>query len=324
MMSRKPKILVVGSFVMDLIASTTRFPQSGESIIGFDFSTAPGGKGANQAVQAAYLGADVSMVGKVGNDDFGKILRESIGASGVDCSRVAVSQTRPSAVGNIQLEVTESGTANRILVVPGANMDITPSDVAFLENDIKEYDMVILQLEIPMEINELVAEYAHKNGVAVMLNSAPSAPLSDKLLSCLTYISPNEHEASDLTGIKITDDETAQKAAKALREKGVKNVLITMGSRGAAFYDGEEFFISESVDYGPVLDPTAAGDSFVGAFCTATCAGAAPKDALLFANHTAAITVAGMGAQPSLPKLSKVLEFMNKNGFNTEKYEILK
>lgn len=323
-MSRKPKILVVGSFVMDLISSTTRFPQSGESIIGFDFSTAPGGKGANQAVQAAYLGADVSMVGKVGNDDFGKILLKSISESGVNCDRVAVSDTRPSAVGNIQLEVTEKGTANRILVVPGANMDIVSADVDFLKEAIADYDMVILQLEIPMEINEQVARYAYDKGVAVMLNSAPSAPLSDELLSCLTYISPNEHEASDLTGIKITDDETALAAAKALKDKGVKNVLITMGSRGAAFYDGEEFFISESVNYAPVLDPTAAGDSFVGAFCTATCAGASAKDALLFANHTAAITVSGMGAQPSLPKLSKVLEFMEKNGFDTKQFDALR
>ena len=323
-MSRKPKILVVGSFVMDLIASTTRFPQSGESIIGFDFSTAPGGKGANQAVQAAYLGADVTMIGKVGNDDFGKILRESISASGVNCDCVAISETRPSAVGNIQLEVTEKGTANRILVVPGANMDIVPEDVAFLKEEIANYDMVILQLEIPMEINELVARYAYDKGVAVMLNSAPSAPLSDELLSCLTYISPNEHEASDLTGIAITDDESARAAAEALKAKGVKNVLITMGSRGAAFFDGKDFTISESVNYGPVLDPTAAGDSFVGAFCTAVCAGAESREALLFANHTAAITVAGMGAQPSLPKFEKVLAFMEKNGHNTASFEALK
>lgn len=323
-MSRKPKILVVGSFVMDLISSTTRFPQSGESIIGFDFTTAPGGKGANQAVQAAFLGADVTMVGKVGNDDFGKILLKSISASGVNCDRVAISQTRPSAVGNIQLEVTESGTANRILVVPGANMDIVPADVEFLKDAIADYDMVILQLEIPMEINELVAQYAYDKGVAVMLNSAPSAPLSDKLLSCLTYISPNEHEASDLTGIKITDDESAEKAAAALKEKGVKNVLITMGSRGAAFFDGNKFIISESVNYAPVADPTAAGDSFVGAFCTAVCSGADAENALLFANHTAAITVSGMGAQPSLPKLSQVLEFMEKNGNDTAAYEVLK
>ena len=323
-MNRKPKILVVGSFVMDLIASTTRFPQSGESIIGFDFSTAPGGKGANQAVQAAYLGADVTMVGKVGNDDFGKILRESIGASGVNCDRVAVSATRPSAVGNIQLEVTEKGTANRILVVPGANMDITEEDVSFLKEEIADYDMVILQLEIPMEINELVARYAYDKGVAVMLNSAPSAPLSDELLSCLTYISPNEHEASDLTGVAVTDEESAHKAADILRKKGVKNVLITMGSRGAAFFDGERFVMSRSVDFGPVLDPTAAGDSFIGAFSTAVCAGADVETALSFANHTAAITVAGMGAQPSLPKLSKVLAFMEKDGLDTKIFEVLK
>lgn len=319
-MKTNPRILVVGSLVMDLICSTPRFPKSGETIIGTTFSTAPGGKGANQAVQAARLGADVTMFGKVGKDDFGTQMKNSLSASGVNIGGILTSDTCMSGVGNIQLEVTENGTANRILVLPGANMDITESDLTPLTETIASYDMLILQLEIPMAINVAAAKLAHANGVPVMLNSAPSAPLPDELLACLTYISPNEHEASDMTGIKVTDVASAKQAVQYLRDKGVQNVLITMGSQGAVFSDGEVFLSSPCVDYGPVVDPTAAGDSFVAAFCTAICLGDTPEKAMLFANHTAGITVSRMGAQPSLPLLSEVVEFMKKNGHDVTRY----
>lgn len=320
-MKTKPRILVVGSFVMDLICSAPRFPQSGETVIGTDFRTAPGGKGANQAVQAARLGANVSMIGKIGNDDFGTRIKETMIESGVNVSRVCVSQTRPTAIGNIQLEVTEKGTANRILVIPGANMDITVDDLGDLADVIDQYDMVILQLEISMPVNIAVAQMAHAKGVPVMLNSAPSAPLPDELLACLSFISPNEHEAADLTGIPVTDEASAKLAIQALLDKGVENVLITMGSKGAAFADRTQFITSPCVDYGYVMDPTAAGDSFVGAFCTAICAGDTPEQAMLFANHTAGITVSRMGAMPSLPTLDEVLGFMKKNGHDVSRYE---
>ncbi len=316
-----PRILVVGSFVMDLICSAPRFPQSGETIIGTDFRTAPGGKGANQAVQAARLGAKVSMIGKIGNDDFGTRIKETMMESGVDVSGVRVSATRPTAIGNIQLEVTEKGTANRILVIPGANMDITEEDLGDLAATIDQYDIVILQLEIPMAINIAVAKMAHAKGVPVMLNSAPSAPLPDELLACLTYLSPNEHEAADLTGIPVTDEASAKKAIDFLLNKGVENVLITMGSKGAAFADRTQFITSPCVDYGPVVDPTAAGDSFVGAFCTAICSGDTPEQAMLFANHVGGITVSRMGAMPSLPTRKEVLDFMKQNGHDVSRYE---
>ena len=143
-MNKQPKILVVGSFVMDLIVSTNRFPQSGETVLGNSYQTAPGGKGANQAVQAARLGADVTMVGKVGQDAFGDALIESARASGVNVSYVLRSDSTPSAVGNVQLETGEGKSANRIIVVSGANMTITPEDIAFLEAEIAQYDMVLL------------------------------------------------------------------------------------------------------------------------------------------------------------------------------------
>lgn len=318
---KRPRILVVGSLVMDLICSTPRFPQRGETVIGTDFRTAPGGKGANQAVQAARLGASVTMVGKVGRDDFGEQIKRSLADSGVNVDKIMYSETRPTAIGNIQLEVTEQGTENRILVIPGANMDIRVEDVAYLADEISNYDMVILQLEIPMEINTAVAKIAHAAGVPVMLNSAPSAPLPEELLACLAYISPNEHEAKDITGIAVTDAASAEQAIGCMRDKGVQNVLITLGSHGAAFSDGNGLVLSPCVDYDTVADPTAAGDSFVGAFCTAICLGASPEEAMLFANHTAGITVSRMGAQPSLPVLAEVVAFMKKNGHDVARYE---
>lgn len=316
-MRKQPRILVVGSLVMDLIVSTSRFPNKGETVLGLTYQTAPGGKGANQAVQAARLGSDVTMVGKVGKDSFGDTLIESARASGVNVSHVLRSQTQPSAVGNVQLEVTEASTNNRIIVVSGANMDIMPEDVAFLQDEIGQYDMVLLQFEIPMEINCLVASWAAAKGVPVMLNCAPIAPIPDELKKNITYISPNEHEAEILTGIAVEDDASIQKAIAAIKEMGVANVLITLGSRGVAYEADGSVVYSPALAGLDVKDTTAAGDSFVGAFCTAVGMGMPIQQALAFANHTAAITVSRMGAQPSLPTLNEVLALMNERGADT-------
>lgn len=314
---KKPKILVVGSLVMDLIVSAKRLPMSGETVLGCDFQTASGGKGANQAVQAARLGAEVSMVGKIGRDSFGREILESVQKSGVDVSHVLVSEDKSTAIGNVQLEVADGKTANRIVVVPGANMDITLEDIDFLKEQIAEYDMVILQLEIPMEINEAVARYAYDKGVPVMLNSAPYAPVPSELLSHLAYISPNEHEAADMAGIAVTDEESRRLAVMRLMEKGIKNVLITLGDKGAVLGNTDEYLYSPCISGVKVQDPTAAGDSFVGAFCTAVCLGLNHEQALLFANCTASITVSKMGAQPSLPVLSEVLALMEERQYDT-------
>ena len=318
----KPKILVVGSFVMDLIVSTDRFPNSGETVLGRSYRTAPGGKGANQAVQAARLGADVTMVGKVGQDSFGQELLSSASASGVDVSRVIRDPEAPSAVGNVQLEVTPAGTANRIIVVSGANMTITPADVAFLEEEIRQFDLVILQLEIPMEINCLVASWAKRKGVPVMLNSAPYAPIPDALLACTSYISPNEHEAALLTRLPVDTDAHIADALHALQSLGVQHALITLGSRGVACLNDEGEVVTVPALKGlDVKDPTAAGDSFVGAFCVAVCLGVPLEQALRFANHTAAITVCRMGAQPSLPTIGEVLDLMRSRGEDTAPFQ---
>ena len=318
---KRPNILVVGSINIDMICSSPVFPKSGETVIGNEFNTAFGGKGANQAVQAARLGALVSFAGKVGNDTNGKAALENIKNEGIDVSGIAVSDKKSTGVAVIMLEEKDGKTENRILVLPGTNMEITEEDIECI-ND-KHYDMIMLQLEIPMEICEAVAEYGYRNNKPVMLNSAPSAPLSDELLSHLTYISPNEHEAEDITGVKVTDENSAKEAIDIFLKKGVKNVLITMGSRGAAFGNKDMFVLSKSVDFDKVVDPTAAGDSFVAAFCTAVCMGVDVEKALTFANYTAGITVCRMGAQPSLPHIDDVISFMRSHGHNTDDFETL-
>lgn len=313
---KRVKILVVGSFVMDLIVSAKRFPDRGETVLGTGYQTATGGKGANQAVQAARLGADVTMVGKVGADDFGRRLVAGARAAGVNVDHVCIAQDTFSAIGNVQLEeMPGGGTANRIIVVPGANMALSGEDVAFLEQEIRGFDMVLLQLEIPMEINLLVARCAQADGVPVMLNSAPYAPLPPELLRLITYISPNEHEASLLTGLPVENHRQVEAALEAIRSMGVENVLITLGSRGAVCLDGGgQLTVCPAVSGLEVKDPTAAGDSFVGAFCTAVSAGLPIDRAMRFANYTAALTVCRMGAQPSLPTLAEVLALMRRRG----------
>lgn len=310
-MKKTPKLLVVGSLVMDLIVTTPRFPAAGETVLGTDFQTAPGGKGANQAVQIGKLGAQVSMVGKVGVDDFGSAMIASLSHAGVDTTRVLCTDATGSAIGNVQVEISEGGNQNRIIVVSGANMLIMPEDIAFLEHAIAGYDMVLLQHEIPMAINELVAQYAHQTRVPVMLNTAPYAPLSDEYLAKLSFISPNEHEAGHLSGVQVTDQASAWQAAEVLLKKGVGAVLITLGRQGAIYLDRGQRLYSPAVPGTIAVDPTAAGDSFVGAFCTAVCAGASMSEAMRFANHTASLTVSRMGAQPSLPTMGDVLALMH-------------
>lgn len=320
---KRPEILVVGSLVMDLIVRAKRFVNPGETIIGKGFSTASGGKGANQAVQAARLGAHVTMLGKVGDDAYGREMLASLKASGVSVDHVLVDADTHSAIGNVQIQEGEQGTQNRIVVVPGANMRLTVEDVAFLKDTIGQYDMAMLQLEISMEVNEAVAQYAHDAHVPVMLNPAPSAPLSERFLENIAYLSPNEHEAADLTGFAVDSEENCINAVRALRKSDSCGVLITRGEAGAVYGDGERTAFSPCVRCDRVADPTAAGDSFVAAFCVARCYGLSPEDAMIFANHTASLTVSKMGAQPSLPTIGQVLAYMKEKGMDTSVFEVI-
>ena len=330
-MKKRPRILVVGSFVMDQIATTEVVPREGQTVLGKEFHKAPGGKGANQAVQMARLGADVTMVGKLGRDANGEEMVKTCEEAGINTSHILYDDEKMSGCSVIILqEKPGEGTQNRILVIPGTNMAITPDDVAFLKEGIKEYDLLVLQHEIPMQINQIVAKYAYDAGVAVMLNSAPSAPIPDDLLACLTYISPNETEIEDMTGIHIehvgndVNRDDARRAAQALRDKGVRNVLITLGSAGALLINDEGEFYGPCATGVTAVDPTAAGDSFVGAFCVGACCGWDVESIIRFANHTAAITVSRMGAMPSLPVLEESEENLRKHGMEVPDTSALK
>ena len=319
-MLKKPNILVVGSFMMDLIASTKRAPSSGETVVGLKFQTAPGGKGANQAVQCARLGAHVTMVGQVGNDAFGRIMTDTARSAGVDVSHVSVDPEESSGVGHITLEVTEHGAQNRITVCPGANFTLTVEDIAWLKDEIHAYDLVMMQFELPMPVIEAVAQWAHETGVKVMINPAPAAPMSAHLLSCSSYLSPNEHEAAILANHTIRVDngvnmEDVRIVADAFHAQGVENLIITLGENGSIAAGADGLNHIPCVKMPHVADPTAAGDSFVAAFCTGLCAGLSQENALAFASHAAAITVSRMGAMPSLPTVAEVQALMQERGY---------
>ena len=319
-MFKRPKILIAGSFNMDLTASCTRAPQAGETVIGKKFRTAPGGKGFNQAVQCARLGADVTMVGKVGEDDFGRALLEAAKGEGIDISHVLADPDEATGIAIITLEETDEGTQNRIVVCPGANFTISAREIGFLREAVGNYDMVIMQFELPMEIVETIAEWAHEAGVPVMVNPAPAAPMSDRLLSAVTFLSPNEHEAAILTGHSISvengiDYDDVRAVADAFRKRGVKNLIITMGGNGSVAMGESGIHHTECVKMPHVADPTAAGDSFVASFCTVLAAGLPADKALDFASHAAAITVTRMGAMPSLPTVTEVQGLLRERGY---------
>ncbi len=311
---KKPRILVVGSINMDMICTAKRLPDRGETVMGEKFSTAAGGKGANQAVQAARLGADVTLVGGIGCDEFGLSLIEGMKKNGVNCSEVKKYKNESTGVALIEVENTDHGAENRILVISGANNAIKTDDVAFLKEKISEFDMVILQNEIPTEINLAVARYARDKGVAVMLNPAPAREIPNEMRSLLSYISPNEHEAYLLTGYDASDEAQRAHAANALNAYATRGVIITLGKNGCLYGEGNNVYLRDAVQGVKAIDPTAAGDSFVASFCTALCLGADIQRCLTFASYAASITVSRSGAQPSLPTIDEVVKIMKAEG----------
>ena len=288
MLHRKPRILVVGSFVMDVIATTEQIPGAGQTVYGKSFHMAPGGKGANQALQCARLGAEVTMVGCVGDDLFGQQLLEPLREAGMDVSHVVVRKGIHSGVGHVVLEVTEHSAQNRIVVIPGANRTLTVEEVAWIQQAVSGFDMVLLQLEVPIEVNRAAARWAREAGVPVILNPAPATELDDELLSLVSYLIPNEQEASQETHLPLRFDKSGP------WDEDLRNIADTLQGKGVEH----------------VADPTAAGDSFVGALSTALAVGLPEDAALTFASHTAAITVSRLGAMPSLPTLPEVLELI--------------
>ncbi|WP_040205216.1 ribokinase [Neobacillus jeddahensis] len=302
-------ILVIGSFMMDLVVRTPRAPQDGETIIGHNFSTFPGGKGANQAVAAARLGGSVTMAGKVGTDEYGKKALLTLEEEQIDIQNILIDDENATGIGFITLE--ESGN-NRIVVVPGANLAYSVSELDKIKSLIKNSKIMVLQLEMSLEMIEQAVSYAASFDVPVILNPAPAQKLEDSLLRKIAYLTPNESEAELLTGIKITSIEDAEAAGKHLLEKGVKNVIITLAEKGSLIVteSGTTHVPGYTVN---LVDSVAAGDSFNGALAVGISQGKPLDEVVRFANAVGALTVTKQGAIPSLPYQTEVEEFMKQN-----------
>jgi ribokinase len=303
----KPAITVVGSLNMDLVIRTSHLPRTGETVLGGTFATFPGGKGANQAVAAARLGAAVTMIGRAGADAFGREVRDGLAAEGIDVSHVRVD--KDAATGVALITVDRDGR-NTIVVASGANMRVTAADVDAARTFLASSQVLLLQLELPLEVVRHAMQVAHDAGCRVFLDPAPAppAPLPEDMYRYLSVINPNELEAHALTGISISDESDARRAAERLLDYGCRAVAIKLGDRGAyvATDAVREMIPAIPVD---VVDTTAAGDAFAAGMAVALAEGKALVDSARFANIVAAISVTRMGAQPSMPKRADVEKF---------------
>ncbi|CAI8708372.1 ribokinase [Pseudomonas sp. IT-196MI5] len=299
------KVVVIGSLNMDLVTRAPRLPKGGETLIGQSFSTVSGGKGANQAVAAARLGAQVSMIGCVGNDAYGEALCGALLAEQIDCQ--AVSTVDGSS--GVALIVVDDSSQNTIVIVPGANGALTTEAIDRFDSVIQAADVLICQLEVPDASVGHALKRGRELGKTVILNPAPaSRPLPSDWYASIDYLIPNESEASALSGLSVDSLDTARAAATRLIALGAGKVIITLGAQGSLFADGQRFehFPAPVVK---AVDTTAAGDTFVGGFAAALAAGQDEVQAIRFGQVAAALSVTRAGAQPSIPALSDVQAF---------------
>jgi ribokinase len=298
-------VLVVGSANMDLVVSCRKFPEPGETAFAQDFGMYPGGKGANQAVACGRLGSRVAFVARMGDDLFRTNLLSSLESNGVDPRFVVTDPDRSTGVALITVD--QSGQ-NEILVVSGSNMNLSPADVNDHVDLISNSSVLLLQLEIPIRTVQSAAEIGHQAGTTVILNPAPAAKLPESLYQYVDYLTPNETEAEQLTGIRVSDTTEAEEAAAWFFEKGVGTVIFTLGKRGALLVspDTTREFIAPSVT---AVDTTAAGDAFNGALAARLSEGAPIEDSISFANTVAACSVTRPGAQPSMPDRKELAAF---------------
>ena len=291
------KIIVIGSANTDMVVRTDNLPLPGETKLGGTFFMNPGGKGANQAVAAARLGGMVTFVGKIGDDIFGKEAIQQLKNEGINVDYVAVDRENPSGIALIT--VNERGE-NSIVVAPGSNGTLSLEDINKAMSELDESEFVLIQLEIPIPTVEYIVRMAAQKQKKVILNPAPATKLSDELLKYLYLITPNETEAELLTGIKITDEKSALKAAVDLHLKGVEIVIITMGAAGAFLLVNGRWEVIKAPKV-EAVDTTAAGDTFNGALAVALSEGKTIQESICFANKAASISVTRNGAQSSVP-----------------------
>ncbi len=301
------KITVFGSFVVDLMGRCPHLPVPGETVKGSLFKMGPGGKGFNQAVAAHKAGADVTMVTKVGKDAFADLAIETMTRLGMDTKRVFCSEQ--AETGTALIMVDENTSQNEIAVILGACDTISDEEVESVSDLLDQSDYLLIQLETNISSVRKAVEMAYDKGVKIILNTAPVQPVSDSILSRVELITPNEVEASILSGIPVTDEESAGKAADYFFNKGVKNVLITMGSKGVYIATGKRRGLLPAYQVDAV-DTTGAGDAFNGGLAAALAEGKDIWDAAKFANALAAISVQRIGTTPAMPDRSEIDAFI--------------
>lgn len=300
------QIVVLGSLNMDLVVTADRAPGAGETLAARGFNSCPGGKGANQAVAIARAGGRVAMIGCVGADDHGHRLKSNLAAAGVDTTHVAT--TSQTTTGMALIVVEQSGE-NRILLVAGANGVISEADVAAAESVLARAGALVLQMEIPWAVNQYALRLARDRQIPTVLNLAPAYPLPDEMLRLVSYLVLNESEIEVLTGAKVVDLLSAERAVASLRDRGCQVVILTLGSRGAllATAQGTAYFPPHRVD---VVDTTAAGDAFVGNFVAALINTGDLATGMRWANAAGALAVTRPGAQDSLPSGDDVRQLL--------------
>ena len=297
-----PRLVVLGSSNTDMIVQVPRMPRAGETVLGGRFSTSPGGKGANQAVAAARVGGAVAFIARVGHDAFGLQAIEGYRAEGIDVTHVSRDPAVPTGVAFI---VVDEQGENAIAVASGANLALTERDVRELSGVLSDASLLLLQLEVPLPAVRAAAAITAAAGRTVILNPAPAQSLDDDLLRHVTYLTPNETELEMLTGIPATDEGSLREASRLLHARGVRTVITTLGSRGA-FVSAPG--LTRLIEGFPVavVDTTAAGDVFNGAFAVALLEQRSLPDAVRFANAAGALSVTKLGAQPSAPRRAEV------------------
>ena len=303
-------IVVIGSSNTDMVVKTSHLPAGGETVLGGTFFMNAGGKGANQAVAAARYGNRVVFVAKTGDDLFGKQVLKSLEQDNIVTDYVFVDKENPSGVALITID---SEAENCIVVAPGANMSLSPADIDVAAEEIRNADVLLMQLESPVETVTYAAKMAAEAGVPVILNPAPAPaePLSEELLKNLYLITPNRSEASRLSGIEVKDMESAYRAAKAIRDMGPKCVIITLGNEGSLLDDGAMPMRVEALKV-EAVDTTAAGDTYNGVLASVIAEGRSLIEAMREANVAAAISVTRMGAQPAAPTREEINEMKKR------------
>lgn len=310
MPEQKP-VVILGVFVADTAYRAARAPRMGETILGSDFKLGPGGKGSNQAVAAGRLGADVTFMTRLGRDSFAEMARAAWKEAGV---KAAVVETPESYTGAAYIFIEEETGDNAIIVCPGAAALISPSDIDAHAELIRSAGVFVTQLEQPVDAALRALEIARQTGVTTILNPAPAAKLPDRIFALSDYLTPNETEAEELTGIRIASIDDARRAADRLLAMGVGSAVVTLGERGALLHGGGQSVHVPAVQAGPVIETTGAGDAFNGGLAAALARSASPLEAVRFACAVAGISVTRPGTAPSMPSLAEVEALLPDKG----------